>query len=315
MSHFVESMAFSGQSPWHQIGFTDQPIEAWAKHAGMTWTIKSAQARYVPEHCEHIKSPLAVPGKRILYRSDNHLPLSVVSDRYHIVQPQEVLEFYRDLTDSQGYELETAGVLKGGKKLWALANTGKRDSLKGGDVTQGYLLLATACDGSMATTAQFTSIRVVCNNTLSLALKGGEHAVRVRHNTALDADTVKTQLGIRAGSWDNFMLQLRALSERHVTRHEARHYFSELLQLEATPTEAQQPARTLKHMERLYNGDGRGSRLSTTEHTAYGLLNAVTEYVDHHKRAHNCDYRLDSAWFGAGSRLKQLAFNQAIELL
>jgi hypothetical protein len=59
---------------------------------------------------------------------------------------REILEFYRDLTEQSGFELETAGVLKGGKKFWALARTGQ--TLKGKDVSNGYILLATACDGT-----------------------------------------------------------------------------------------------------------------------------------------------------------------------
>ncbi|MFX4535772.1 DUF932 domain-containing protein, partial [Acinetobacter baumannii] len=63
--------------------------------------------------------------QRVLYRSDTHAPLSVVSQRFQEVQPREILEFYRDLTEQSGFELETAGVLKGGKKFWALARTGQ----------------------------------------------------------------------------------------------------------------------------------------------------------------------------------------------
>ncbi len=77
----------------------------------------------------------------------------MVSARYQVVQPKQVLEFYRDLTEVSGYELETAGVLKAGRKFWALARTGKSSALKGNDVVNGYLLLATSCDGTLATTA------------------------------------------------------------------------------------------------------------------------------------------------------------------
>ncbi|MBN0134206.1 DUF932 domain-containing protein, partial [Pseudomonas aeruginosa] len=89
-----------------------------------------------------------------------------------VVQPREVLEFYRDLTQVSGYELETAGVLKGGRKFWALARTGQNTSLKGNDLVNGYLLLATSCDGTLATTATPTTVRVVCNNTLTIAVDG-----------------------------------------------------------------------------------------------------------------------------------------------
>ncbi|WP_163110586.1 DUF932 domain-containing protein, partial [Acinetobacter baumannii] len=81
-------------------------------------------------------------------RSDTRAPLSVVSARYQVVQPLEVLDFYRDLTEVGGFELETAGVLKEGRKFWALAKTGQTGTLKGKDKVDGYLLLATACDGT-----------------------------------------------------------------------------------------------------------------------------------------------------------------------
>lgn len=116
-----------------------------------------------------------------------------------MVQPREFLEFYRefyrDLTEKAGFELETAGVLKGGRKLWALARTGQSASIKGKDGSNGYILLATACDGTMTTTAQFTNIRVVCNNTMAIALNQGNTSKqgigKVPHNTRFDAQAVK----------------------------------------------------------------------------------------------------------------------------
>jgi hypothetical protein len=74
----------------------------------------------------------------------------------------------------------------------------------------GYLLLATACDGTLATTAQFTSVRVVCNNTLAVALHEGDGAVRVPHRSPFDPEAVKRQLGIAISSWDGFMARMKA---------------------------------------------------------------------------------------------------------
>ncbi|MFX9212966.1 DUF932 domain-containing protein, partial [Acinetobacter baumannii] len=77
--------------------------------------------RYVTETAWHLGNIMSYPENKVLFRSDTQAPLSVVSQRYQVVQPQEILEFYRDLTEVSGFELETAGVLKGGKKFWALA--------------------------------------------------------------------------------------------------------------------------------------------------------------------------------------------------
>ena len=203
MAHQLEQMAYVGDTPWHGLGnqlAPNQPIEVWAQQAGMDWRIESSDVSYMAKNDKGQNIILPFEEQRVLYRSDTHAPLSVVSQRFQEVQPHSILEFYRDLTEQSGFELETAGVLKGGKKFWALARTGQSTTLKGKDVSNGYILLATACDGTLATTAQFTSIRVVCNNTLAIALKA-QHStsnntgvVKVPHSTRFDADKVKQQL-------------------------------------------------------------------------------------------------------------------------
>ena len=183
--HLVQSMAYVGAEPWHGLGnklTPKQPLEVWAAAAGMDWSIEEAEVRFVAGSADNragLGSIHAFPEQKVLYRSDTRAPLSVVSSRFQVVQPAEILEFYLDLTELGGYELETAGVLKEGRKLWALAKTGQSATLKGRDTVNGYLLLATACDGSLATTAQFTSVRVVCNNTLAIALGDSTGAVKV----------------------------------------------------------------------------------------------------------------------------------------
>ncbi len=170
--HLVETMAYTGQKPWHGLGNklpTDQSIEAWKQSAGMDWKIEDSEVRFITGQ-NGVGMINAFPEQKVLYRSDTKAPLAVVSKRFRVVQPGEILEFYRDLTEVGGFELETAGVLREGRKFWALAKTGQSTLLKGRDRVDGYLLLATACDGTLATTAQFTSVRVVCNNTLAIAL-------------------------------------------------------------------------------------------------------------------------------------------------
>jgi phage/plasmid-like protein (TIGR03299 family) len=209
MPHAIERMAYVGETPWHQLGSAlppKQPIEVWAKQAGMDWTIQETPVRFMTERAGALGSITTFPDQKVLYRSDTKAPLSVVGSRYQVVQPREVLEFYRDLTEISGYELETAGVLKQGRKFWALARTGKEASLKGSDVVRGYVLLATSSDGSLATTATPTSVRVVCQNTLAIALNGATRAVRVPHSTAFDAQAVKKELGIAVSQWDSFLL-------------------------------------------------------------------------------------------------------------
>ena len=320
MAHLIEKMAYVGATPWHQLGNQlppKQPIEVWAEKAGMDWNICETPVRYMTEQVGSLGSIMSFDDQKVLYRSDTKAPLSVVSGRYQVVQPRAVLEFYRDLTEISGFELETAGVLKEGRKFWALARTGKEMALKGNDLVKGYLLLATSCDGTLATTATPTTIRVVCNNSLTIALNGATSAIKVPHSTSFDAQAVKKQLGIAVSQWENFMYRMKTLSERKVKSHEAMNYFLKVLC--QTDSAVDQAAvltneRALKKVQSLYEGQGRGSELASASGTAWGLLNAVTEFVDHEKRARSQEFRLESAWFGQGAALKQRALHHALQL-
>ena len=320
MAHLIEQMAYVGATPWHGLGSRlspKQPIEIWQREAGMDWKIQDSPVHFKSDSIGALGSIHIFPDQKVLYRSDTKAPLSVVSQRYQVVQPREVLEFYRDLTEVSGYELETAGALKGGRKFWALARTGQGTTLKGNDQVNGYLLLATSCDGTLATTATPTTVRVVCNNTLTIALDGSAKAIKVPHSTRFDPQAVKKQLGIAVSQWDDFMHRMRLLSERKVQWHEAMGFFMNVL-CDANPN-MPLPAvlpneRALRKVQGLYDGQGRGSTLESAQGTAWGLLNAVTEYVDHERRARSIEYRMDSAWFGQGAQLKQRALEAALQL-
>lgn len=320
MAHLVHTMAYAGEEPWHGLGNRlppQQPLEVWAQKAGMDWRIEASSVRFMADSIGNLGTIHSFPDQKVLYRSDTKEALSVVSQRYQIVQPREVLEFYRDLSEVSGFELETAGVLKGGKKFWALARTGQSVALKGGDVVNGYLLLATSCDGTLATTATPTTVRVVCNNTLAIALNGSNQAIKVPHSTRFDQQAVKQQLGIAVSQWDGFMYRMRTLAERKVKSHEAMNYFLRVL-CDVQPGESEQGnlvnERALKKVQALYDGQGRGAELDSSKGTAWGLLNAVTEYVDHQRKAKSTEYRLDSAWFGQGANVKQRALDYALKL-
>ncbi|BCT90195.1 DUF932 domain-containing protein [Acinetobacter variabilis] len=346
MAHQLEQMAYVGETPWHGLGnqlSQNQPIEIWAQQAGMDWRIESSNVSYMAQNERGQSIIMPYEEQRVLYRSDTHAPLSVVSQRFQEVQPREILEFYRDLTEQSGFELETAGVLKGGKKFWALARTGQSTALKGKDVSNGYILLATACDGTLATTAQFTSIRVVCNNTLAIALRGQNSnagVVKVPHSTKFDADKVKQQLGISVRAWDEHMYEMKQLSQRRVTQGEAAAFFDAVFNNTSmnvadqedniiqfyrdvatqaahanTKEKAEPNTKAMTKAMDMFNGQGRGAELSSAKGTAYGLLCSITEFIDHERRAMSTDHRLDSAWFGAGAAIKQRGLEQALRMV
>lgn len=319
MAHMIESMAFANAVPWHGLGNQLEAglsLEDWQAAAGMNWEIKEKPVLFMADSVGSVGAILSYPENKVLFRSDTNVPLSVVGSRYQVVQPSEILAFYKDLTEVAGYELETAGVLKGGKKLWALARTGQSSTLKGNDTVNGYLLLATACDGTLATTAQFTSIRVVCNNTLAVALAGGIGAVKVPHSTTFDPQAVKSQLGISVSSWDSFMYKMKGLSERKVKSTEAFNYFLRVFTTKSSKAGiGVTNERAMTKAMALYEGAGKGADLASSKATAFGLLNSITEFVDHERRAISPDYRLDSAWFGQGANLKSKALDQALLLI
>lgn len=342
MAHQIEQIAYVGETPWHGLGnqlSPNQPLEVWAQQAGMDWRIESSNVSYMAQNERGQSIIMPYEEQRVLYRSDTHAPLSVVSQRYQEVQPKEILEFYRDLTEQSGFELETAGVLKGGKKFWALARTGQSTALKSKDVSNGYILLATACDGTLATTAQFTSIRVVCNNTLAIALRGQSSSagvVKVPHSTKFDAEKVKQQLGISVRAWDEHMYEMKQLTQRKVSQQEAKAYFDAVFNNStmsisdpeeniiqfyrnvAQQVQEKKPepnGRAMNKALEMFNGQGRGADLSSAKDTAYGLLCSITEFVDHERRAMSTDHRLDSAWFGAGAGVKQRGLEQALALI
>lgn len=320
MAHLVEQMAYMGRTPWHGLGNQlppHQPLNVWADKAGMNWDILESPVHFCAGPYGDMQELRSFDDHKVLYRSDSNEPLSVVGHRYKVVQPREILEFYRDLTEVSGFELETAGVLKGGRKLWALARTGQAGIIKGQDQTNAYVLLATACDGSLATTAQFTSVRVVCNNTLAVATDSGVNAVKVKHSTAFDAEAVKRQLGVSVSAWDDFIYRLKHLADRRVSYKEADRFFESVFlnpHAPVSPNGVRAGERAMKAAHELYYGKGMGAYLPSSRNTAYGLVNAVTEFVDHQRRARSDDHRLDSAWFGQGANLKQKALEQATAL-
>lgn len=316
--HLVETMAYAGAMPWHGLGnklAAGQSIDHWKQNAGMDWAIEESEVRFITGR-NGVGTLSAYPGQKVLYRSDTNAPLAVVSKRFQVVQPGEILEFYRDLTEVGGFELETAGVLREGRKVWALAKTGQSTLLKGRDRVDGYLLLATACDGTLATTAQFTSVRVVCNNTLAIAVGDAKSAVKVPHRSQFDARAVKAQLGITVASWDGFVDRMKALVTCPVDPDSVEGLLRRVLTYPAQLDQARiVNEQAVRAARALYDGGGHGAQLASSCNTAWGVLNSVTEYIDHHRRARSDDHRRDAAWFGQGAQIKQRAWNEVMKLV
>lgn len=312
MSNGKANVAYINETPWHGLGQTLTPgaaLEVWAEQAGQNWEAKRAALRYTAG-----KDTVSIPNRKALYRSDTHGFLGMVADGYKIVQPKEVLEFYRDLISDFGFEMETAGCLFGGKRVWALANCKKAVALKGDDTVKLYLLLATSFDGSMSTQARLTTVRVVCNNTLELATEGGRpgnNVVRVYHTASFNSEAVKKQLDIE-NRWQNFSDTASKLQNREVSKAEVTDFLTKLYKVNPNSSELIKN-RFLARMEHsLFNAPG--SQKVGSAGTLWGVLNAVTFDVDH-KATRVPDYRMANSMMGAGSLLKQQAWEMVGEAL
>lgn len=325
MSNGRANMAYVGETPWHGLGTelkAGADIDTWRKAAGLEYSIERAPVVY---EVNGVARPFE--RRNVLYRNDTGAALGVVTDAYKILQPGDVLGFFRDLCADKGFTLETAGALKGGAVYWALAKTGHDMNVapKGKKVDRigGYVLLSTGADGTRATEARFTSVRVVCNNTLSVATRNIAGSVRTSHVSVFDADATKEALGLidLDADWKRFREQMLQLQDAPVTDDQANDYFVSLLKYRSPAVQARnamkeaaeaiENARKTRGLEDLvscyHNAPG------AQPGTAYGLVQAVTRYIDH-VRGPSVEKRLNSAWFGQGSKFKDRAMSAALEI-
>lgn len=303
----------STQREWHGLGQlmpADQSVERWQEAAGMDYEVQRGYVRYATERGQNAEEMRVVKDKVVLFRSDTKDALGVVSDSYKVVQPREVLEFFRDWAEAGGMTIESAGVLFGGKRYFATAKLGEGVCVDGyADKVVPYALLSTSADGSLATEARWTTVRTVCDNTLRMARQGAA-AFRLTHRSEFKPDEVRSVMEDANTEFKAFMEMSRTLAGIKVARPLAESLCVELFRTSTKDADAIKESRGFIRVMELFNGAARGAGLETAQETAWGWLNAVTEYADHHIRAHNAENRTASALWGPGDALK----NKAVEL-
>lgn len=317
MAHMIDTttgmaaIAFAGQTPWHGLGQAltpDASIETWTREAGLNYTVNESPVLF---QTDAATMPEEFKGRKVLHRSDTGGALAVVSDGYRVVQPADVMGFFGKLVELGGFQMETAGVLSHGRRVWALAKVNQGADVIEGDTVRPYVLLGTSYDGTMATVAKFTSIRVVCNNTITAAL-GREHGgtVRVLHSERFNPDAVRMELGIVGDNWERFLVQSRKLAGETMSKIEADAFVTALLEPFHNSRMDLKETRGYKRIMDLFSGQAIGADIPGVAGTRWAMLNAVTELVDH-ERGRSTNTRIESAWFGTGAVLK----NKALELL
>jgi phage/plasmid-like protein (TIGR03299 family) len=315
-------MAYIGATPWHGLGQKlpeGATIDDWKIAAGLDWFIQKRPMFYGIENPDGSREPRVIENQFAHVRSDTQEIIGTGSKRFQLLQPGDTLEFYRDLVEGSRFHIETAGSLHGGAKVWALARADVSLTLGGEDTINPYLLLATANDGSMATAADFTSVRVVCQNTLSMAVghNGGKARIRVPHSRQFDANAVKAELGLLDDRLETFARDADAMTQARLSDDDAIEFFVNLIARKDKRGNIENE-RTVKTVTRELIASfrkGPGAELDTARGTVWGAVNAVTHHVDFQKRARSTENRFSSGQFGTGAAMKSQAFANALELI
>lgn len=319
------AIAYAGQVPWHGFGIQLDPnadLDQWRIAAGLDWEVREEPIYW---RNGYINRPVA--DRKVLIRSDNLADLSVVSNRYKVFQPREVLGFFKDEVQKAGFQMEVAGALMGGKRIWALASIDDSFTLFGRDATKGYVLMATSFDGAMATQAMLTTVRVVCNNTMEASGAYGDvdgaDRYSVSHTSTFNTDHARGKLGLDEKAWLGWKAHMENLARFQVSKEQALEFFfgvagqgkeivrnDENGQIISFP----EPGQVVRKMIEAYKS-GPGAELPSANGTAYGLLNAVTFYQDHLAPASDRGVRFNSATFGGGNRRKKDALERLDKML
>jgi len=299
---------------WHRLGHEmpeGESLDAWAAAAGLAHSVSK-----VPVYVEWNGSKVLVPNSKAIQRDDTGLVLGMGTDQYQIHQPREVLEFAQRYVDMDSrFRIDVAGSLKEGRIIWVTATFGENGIEIAGQKHVIRLLMSTTFDASGATINKLTDTRVVCNNTLDVALGGDKRAeVRTRHTAKFNADKVSRELEGMAQSVDKYQAFGNAMAERRMVKETVAKYFKRLLDI---PFDAKAEDISTRKMNQ-FSDLNRAYRDSVAEgaprESAWAALNAVTRYVDHAKSTRGgseAEARLLSAQFGSGAAMKA----EAVRLL
>lgn len=309
------SMFSVREVPWHKLGTVlDNPAtaEEAIAAAGLDFTvIKKPVEVKVNGHYEPID------GRFATVRTDTMKPLGVVGSRYEVVQNREAFNFFDALVGEGEAMYETAGVLGQGERVWIMAKLPSFIRVGKGDDIGKYLLLALSHDGSSPIIAKLTPIRVVCNNTLSMALRDSSTEVRIRH-TANAGEQLKIAhkiLGLTNQMYEQVNAIFNKMATVTISDKQLLEYCKTLIpdnEKAESNTRAENQRNTILELTHT----GAGANLETAKGTLWGAYNAATEYSDHFKTYQGSAInKLESVWFGSGQSFKQHAFDAAVEII
>jgi phage/plasmid-like protein (TIGR03299 family) len=315
---------------WHGLGTVIQEAPTWERAIGLAsldWTVEQFPLRATIETFETPDGEVPavtreVPGMVGNYRSDTGTYLGVVSDRYSIINNVDAFKFLDALVDDGSLRYESAGALRDGKVVWMLARMPERDVIAEGDDLDRYLLFTTTHDGSGAAKVLPTSVRVVCNNTLSIALDRSQKVAMSIHHTGDVAEKIaraRAVIEMSGGLFGNFAETARKLAGVKITDDQFATYLDEVVpepSAKAPPVTGDKVRKAREVIRVNWNSDPR-QQIKPIAFTAWAAVNAVTQQQDHQTdRTGKTDKaraeaRFNAAFFEAGHKVKTRAVEVA----
>jgi phage/plasmid-like protein (TIGR03299 family) len=309
----IETMAYAGQSPWGDIGTqvsNDLSPQQIMEKADLNWSVDKVQT-YADYQGEKIPT-----GMEALVRSSDNKILTQVGKNWEPCQNETAFEFFNEYCLEGGMDMESAGSLKGGKMVWALAKIKESFDVVKGDQVDSYLLFSNPHEYGKSIDVRFTPIRVTCMNTLAMAIKGSAvNGMKVNHRKAFDPVMVKQTMGIAHEKFEQYKEVAQFLSKKRFTADSLIQYYNEVF------------PRTYKGKDEVIvnayddlttNGQKAFDVMESQPGASFAqgswwqALNSVT-YLTDHVMGREADSRMTSSWFGANANRKAVAVSKAIE--
>jgi phage/plasmid-like protein (TIGR03299 family) len=311
MAHEVETMMYVGKEPWHGLGTSfpagtrlgiDEALEA----AGLDWEV---ELRELFTHSGK-GARIGVRDYSAVCRTSDNTVLGVVGPGYEPLQNKEAFEWFQPLIDEDEARIDTAGSLRGGRRIWILASVKAESGFVGKtDEIRNFILLSSSHDGSLAVSVGFTPIRVVCANTLAMAHESkASKLLRVRH-TARVLDNlayIREIMNVAEAEFHATVKQYNELARRDISQQDLIEYVKVVFDIK----DPDKSKKVLPEVMALFE-KGRGS--VNAGKTYWGAYNAANEYLNYF-RGKSSDARVDSLWFGEGSAINKKALYTALEM-
>lgn len=257
-----------------------------------------------------------IPGHATTIRTDTGLHLGVMSDSYRVVQNREAFSFLDNLLKDKVMRYESAGALRGGRTVWALARMPSVDQIAEGDDLQRYVLWLNSHDGTGALYCVPTSVRVVCSNTAALAIRG-QRGIRHIGDMSAKLKQAHELLSQADEQFTGFRDKAQFLASRRYKPEQANEYIATLV------PKPEQEGRAASIHERKVNEirlafKSERNQLPSIRGSWWSLYNAISEAVDHRRffsfKGNRAENRMMSVLMGQGAEFKQRAFDLAVDM-